>query len=277
MSYEHASCRIPVSEPRASCFDYHAANIQPQIVDSNPGAAFGVGGSRVGSDSAPARSGAALPCLDFADGPPAVDLYRVWAVLPKPSHNSVAMVGVMRLLIALMLLASTSSAPAQYPWVYPQYRSIYPPYGGPYIPPAQRRSPASLSQAMLAAHNAVRSRVGVPPLAWSDQLVQVAQDWANHLIATGSFSHRPDNSYGENLYSISGGTVSPAQVISYWAGEARGYDLRSNTCAGVCGHYTQIVWEKTRAVGCAVAADGRREVWVCNYDPAGNVVGYRPY
>ena len=106
----------------------------------------------------------------------------------------------------------------------------------------QGRSPASLSQAMLAAHNAVRSRVGVPPLVWSAQLAEVARDWANHLITTGSFSHRPDNSYGENLYSISGGTASPAQVVGYWAEEAHGYDLRSNTCAGVCGHYTQIVW-----------------------------------
>ena len=29
--------------------------------------------------------------------------------------------------------------------------------------------------------------------------------------------------------------------------------------------------------GCAVATDRRREVWVCNYDPPGNVAGYRPY
>jgi hypothetical protein len=179
----------------------------------------------------------------------------VWAALPKPSQNSVPTVGAMRLLIALMILASTNSAPAQYPWGYPQYRPSYPPYAAPYAPPVQGRSPASLSQAMLAAHNAVRSRVGVPPLVWSAELAEVARDWANHLIATGSFSHRPDASYGENLYSISGSTASPAQVVGY----------------------TQIIWDKTRAVGCAVATDRRREVWVCNYDPPGNVVGYRPY
>jgi pathogenesis-related protein 1 len=134
----------------------------------------------------------------------------------------------------------------------------------PHLP--QGGSPASLSQAMLAAHNAVRARVAVQPFVWSAQLAEVAQDWANHLIAIGSFSHR-----------LSGGTASPAQVVGYWDEEAHGYDLRSNTCAGVCGHYSQIVWEKTRAVGCAVAADRRREVWVCNYDPPGNVIGYRPY
>jgi pathogenesis-related protein 1 len=135
----------------------------------------------------------------------------------------------------------------------------------------------SMSQAMLDAHNAVRARVGVPPLVWADQLAAVAQGWANHLIATNAFSHRPNNRFGENLYMIAGGTASPANVVGMWADEARGYDIRSNTCSGVCGHYTQIVWRETRAVGCAVVANPYREVWVCNYDPPGNVIGYRPY
>jgi pathogenesis-related protein 1 len=75
----------------------------------------------------------------------------------------------------------------------------------------------------------------------------------------------------------SGGTTSPAQAVGNWAEEAHGYDLRGNISAGVYGHYTQIVWEKVQAVGCAVAIERRREVWVCNYDPCGNVIGYRPY
>ena len=172
----------------------------------------------------------------------------------------------MHLLFAMLILAAFSSAQAQSPWGA----------GGSHRSPVGSRSP-SLAQPMLDAHNAIRSKVGVPPLVWSDQLADVAQDWASHLIATGSLSHRPDNRYGENLYVMSGGTASPPQVVGYWAAEARGYDLRSNTCAGVCGHYTQVVWGKTRAVGCAVATDRRREVWVCNYDPPGNIVGYRPY
>jgi pathogenesis-related protein 1 len=134
-----------------------------------------------------------------------------------------------------------------------------------------------ISGAMVQAHNSVRTQVGVPPLVWSDQLASVAQEWANHLLATRTFTHRPNNQYGENLYMIRGGSASPSEVVGYWADEAKGYDIRTNTCTGVCGHYTQIVWAKTRAVGCAVAADQYEEVWVCNYDPPGNYVGYRPY
>ena len=123
----------------------------------------------------------------------------------------------MRSLIALLILIASDEAQAQFPYGYSPHIPRNPPYGGQYSPPAQNRSPASIAQAMLDAHNVIRARVDVPPLVWSDQLSQVAQDWANHLIATGSFGHRPNNRYGENLYSISGGAASPAQVVGYWA------------------------------------------------------------
>jgi uncharacterized protein YkwD len=183
----------------------------------------------------------------------------------------------MRALIALLLFANPGSAYAQYPWPYlPPYSGQYGgQYSGPYAPP--RSPPRSLTYAMLEAHNAIRNRVGVPPLAWSAQLAAVAQEWANHLIATRGFSHRPNNRYGENIYAISGGAASPRQVVGVWANEVNGYDIRRNTCMGVCGHYTQIVWRTTRMVGCGIATDAEREVWVCDYDPPGNIVGDRPY
>ncbi len=183
----------------------------------------------------------------------------------------------MRAVAILPFLASLAAAQAQYPSGYPGY----PGYGAPVAPPAPsyatNGAPASLARAMVEAHNAVRARVGDPPLIWSAQLAAVAQDWANRLVATGTFAHRPDNRYGENLYAISGGAASPGQVVATWAGEGRGYDPSRNTCAGVCGHYTQIVWRSTRSVGCGVATDPEREVWVCDYDPPGNLVGFRAY
>jgi pathogenesis-related protein 1 len=134
-----------------------------------------------------------------------------------------------------------------------------------------------LAEETLAAHNAIRAQVRVAPLVWSARLERVAQEWANHLLATKSFVHRPNSPHGENLYRIEGGRASPAQVVQSWASEARGYDYRSNRCRGACGHYTQIVWRGTREVGCAVAKGRLREVWVCEYDPPGNWVGERPY
>jgi pathogenesis-related protein 1 len=136
---------------------------------------------------------------------------------------------------------------------------------------------ASIARDILTAHNEIRARVDVPPLRWSDRLAARAQDWASLLLSEQRFYHRPHTVVGENLLEITGGRASPAEVVGDWASEARDYSYRANTCRGVCGHYTQLVWTDTREVGCAVARDAGREVWVCNYEPPGNWVGERPY
>jgi uncharacterized protein YkwD len=136
---------------------------------------------------------------------------------------------------------------------------------------------AALAREMVDAHNAVRARSRLAQLAWSDRLAERAQDWANMLIARKQFLHSPNSPYGENLFEITGAPATPAKVVRAWAEEVRDYDYKSNTCRGVCGHYTQIVWRNTKEVGCAVARGGGREVWVCNYDPPGNFIGERPY
>jgi pathogenesis-related protein 1 len=136
---------------------------------------------------------------------------------------------------------------------------------------------SSFAREMVVSHNAVRTRVGTASLTWSGHLAEVAQQWAGRLIENGQFVHSHNPKYGENLYEIEGAAATPAEVVRAWAEEVRDYDYHSNSCHGVCGHYTQIVWGETREVGCAVARAGRREVWACEYDPPGNWVGRKPY
>jgi pathogenesis-related protein 1 len=136
---------------------------------------------------------------------------------------------------------------------------------------------SSLARDMVALHSVVRARVGLPPLARSGRLAARAQEWADTLLARGQFIHRPKSPYGENLFEIRGAAATSAEVVQAWAAESRDYDYRSNRCRGVCGHYTQIVWGDTRAVGCGMARGRGREVWVCEYDPPGNWAGQRPY
>lgn len=132
---------------------------------------------------------------------------------------------------------------------------------------------------MLAAHNAVRAQLGEPPLTWSPALARYAQQWADHLASERAFYHRPNPRFGENLFMIEGDNAlaPPEDVVRAWAGEARHYNERTNSCRGVCGHFTQIVWRSTREVGCAAGRSDGYEVWVCNYNPPGNVIGERPY
>merc|ERR1712032_1088987 len=49
-------------------------------------------------------------------------------------------------------------------------------------------------QDSLAAHNAYRAKHGVAALKISAELNALAQEWAEHLIATGRFEHRPNYS-----------------------------------------------------------------------------------
>lgn len=131
---------------------------------------------------------------------------------------------------------------------------------------------------MLQAHNTIRARVGLRPLTWSPELARYAQDWANRLAREDHLHHHPSPVYGENLYLIGGARALASQVVTAWASESRWFNEKTNSCrGGACGHYTQIVWRDSRQVGCASAISGATQVWVCEYNPPGNIVGERPY
>jgi pathogenesis-related protein 1 len=145
------------------------------------------------------------------------------------------------------------------------------------------------STAMVAAHNHWRSEVGTPDMVWSESLAQTAQRWADHLSSDGCCAMIHSGSgYGENIYKVSPvawsngrreiQSRSPQQIVDGWAAEAKDYDYENNTCSGICGHYTQIVWRDSTEMGCAAAAcPDKSQIWVCHYAPTGNVEGQRPY
>lgn len=138
---------------------------------------------------------------------------------------------------------------------------------------------------ITAAHNDARAAVQPPaaqpiqPLSWSSEVAAAAQAHANRC----DFRHS-GNGYGENLFATSG-SVTPADVVAAWVSEAADYDHASNSCDGTCGHYTQVVWADSLRLGCGVAkctagspfSGGAWQIWVCNYDPPGNVIGRPPY
>jgi len=139
------------------------------------------------------------------------------------------------------------------------------------------------TQEMLDAHNEWRSKVGVSNLTWSSELATYASEWANDLAARDfTMEHRSEGRYGENLYWGAGQSATPTDVVNDWGEEVNNYNYSNNSCSGVCGHYTQVVWNRTTEVGCAVARGthpdyGTQEIWVCNYNPPGNYVGRKPY
>jgi pathogenesis-related protein 1 len=155
---------------------------------------------------------------------------------------------------------------------------------------------------MTAAHNAVRAETDtatpLPPMTWSAEIAEYAQQWADGLNASCEGRHRTTHQYGENIASFgstASGNISTAQeAVDGWAGEVAcwtyGNFMRGDSCdmsctsqmsSDGCGHYTQVVWRDSIEVGCGVTTctrDGFKwDIWVCNYSPVGNIVGEKVY
>lgn len=127
-------------------------------------------------------------------------------------------------------------------------------------------------QSLLEAHNSHRAKHCVPPLTWSTDLTASAQQWANHC----NFNHDYQSPYGENLFLGTVRAYSPQSVVDSWYEEIDQYDYGRPDFSEPTGHFTQLIWRRTKQLGCAVAACGSNNLWVCRYSPHGNVTGQFP-
>lgn len=128
---------------------------------------------------------------------------------------------------------------------------------------------------LLSIHNQARAQVGVPPVTWSDGMAEYAQRWADKLAKENRFDHRQNSPYGENLAIAR----TARDAAGMWYGEKNRYN--GQTMDGrnfmTFGHYTQMVWRNSTRIGCGKATVNGRTIWVCNYDPPGNMIGSKPY
>lgn len=150
---------------------------------------------------------------------------------------------------------------------------------------------------MTQAHNQVRKSHHLPALQWSNKLAAHAQQWANYLATKNGcvMQHRPTSGayqriYGENIFwasprrwsdgRVEVQPIDASDVVYSWADEEKYYHYASNSCKAneECGHYTQLVWKSSTAVGCGMAiCPDKGQMWVCSYNPPGNYIGQKPY
>lgn len=150
----------------------------------------------------------------------------------------------------------------------------------PDIPSAapQFTSAALFTSAVLNSTNLYRRAHGAPALLWNDTLASYAAAYLASMgaqsLVSGSecaFAHS-DGPYGENLAIGCGGDV--AGCVGLWGGEGEGYDFGDPGFSEATGHFTQLVWKDTTAVGCGRRLCGERGWYlVCEYWPRGNVIG----
>lgn len=82
----------------------------------------------------------------------------------------------------------------------------------------------------LAAHNAERALVSVPPLRWSAAAETQAKNWAAHLVRKKQFEHS-SGAMGENLFASSYYHPPKAkEVVANWAEEKHDFDRDTRKC-----------------------------------------------
>ena len=139
----------------------------------------------------------------------------------------------------------------------------------------------NLIQDAVDRHNEIRGEVYSGSLIeWNNGIAKSAQDYADYLASTGEFKHG-NSDYGENLF-LSSYNSSSVDAINSWYEEKSNYDYSDNSCNGVCGHYTQIIWKNSTELGCAKAtySTGKYKDYtliVCRYNPVGNYTSQKPY
>lgn len=127
----------------------------------------------------------------------------------------------------------------------------------------------SFAKAILDAHNTDRAAHGVGPLSWSNSAYAYAKNNADNYDCSGVLTHT-HGPFGENLAA---GFANGPAAVKAWYDEGQTYDY---TTHNEYSHFTQVVWKGSTMVGCAYK-DCRSQGWgnyiVCEYSPAGNVVG----
>jgi hypothetical protein len=70
--------------------------------------------------------------------------------------------------------------------------------------------------------------------------------------------------------------MGPDRAVEVWYEERHNYDFRRGAFSMRAGHFTQVVWVGSQRLGCGTVTCSGRQIWVCNYDPPGNVTGKFP-
>jgi glioma pathogenesis-related protein 2 len=150
----------------------------------------------------------------------------------------------------------------------------------------------------LEVHNFERKSLNLQPLKWSNKLENDSKKYADYLASKDIFRHSKDLrklKQGENLYSTmyyvidDNGEKYFFDETNYlfdasvaWLEEKKDYKYArisdgTNTFSKI-GHYTQMIWNKSKEVGIAYSKSKSGNIYVvARYFPQGNLTGEYPY
>ncbi|UPX17644.1 uncharacterized protein EKO05_0007985 [Ascochyta rabiei] len=140
---------------------------------------------------------------------------------------------------------------------------------------AEYTSDDAFRKAVLDTTNLYRRQHDAGELGWNETLAETAGTWSSKC----GFEHSGGPT-GENLAA---GYPNATAAISAWGEERKEYDFKKGEFSSKTGHFTQLVWRNSTTVGCARTECNAKEgggrgdapgwYMVCEYHPAGNVLG----
>jgi pathogenesis-related protein 1 len=141
--------------------------------------------------------------------------------------------------------------------------------------------PASM-EGMLAAQNAARQRIGLPPMTWSPELAAKAEASASaeakgkctiNSAAKTAAAEGVAVYWSAGLRRVGGAagvqSILPSFLVSEWSTGRLDYDLARYQCRrdGPCDQYAKMASPGAKQVGCAMAiCPSQAQVWICRYN-----------
>ncbi|CAH0545884.1 unnamed protein product [Brassicogethes aeneus] len=132
----------------------------------------------------------------------------------------------------------------------------------------------------LSVHNEYRRKHGVAELVLNKEMSDYAQEWAETLAKKSSLTHRANNKYGENIFSVYSSDFSHVpsarDAVKEWYDEGKHYtNYAKESINQKALHFTQVVWKESKELGVGVAKNQKGQTYViANYNPRGNVGGH---
>ncbi|KAK7524351.1 CAP domain-containing protein [Phyllosticta citriasiana] len=124
-----------------------------------------------------------------------------------------------------------------------------------------------MAKQLMAYHNVHRTFHGACSLLYDPALAKTAQAAAN----TCKFQHQMTGDNGQNVAEQSASGDIAAGTVFMWYEEGSKTNYQGGNMEQ--GHYTQVLWKGTYALGCGVKNCGQMTLVFCNYAPAGNMIG----
>ncbi|XP_072511506.1 GLIPR1-like protein 1 [Notamacropus eugenii] len=143
-------------------------------------------------------------------------------------------------------------------------------------------------------HNEMRSKIRLAAgnmryMTWDPALAKTARAWVKKCVFQHNIHighkyqcHPVFKTVGENMWMGTYTKHVPRNATTEWFSEVDHYELGFRKCyRRYCGHFTQVAWAASYKIGCALKMCpnlGKHiAMFVCNYSPAGNIVGEAPY